>query len=83
MLTGAGGVLRASAFWPAAQLLIADHRQYRSQMLVVSDGAQVDLANLVEGAVGKLQAVAADRKPASGVVANSYVLADCRDRATV
>jgi hypothetical protein len=34
-------------------------------VLVVSDGALVDLANLVEGAVGELDAVVADRQPAA------------------
>jgi len=38
---------------PAAELFVTDHRQYRSQVLVVSDGALIDLANLVEGAVGE------------------------------
>ena len=59
-----------------AELFVANHRQYRSQMLVVSDGALVDLANLVEGAVGEFDPVVADRKPAIGVVENRYVLAD-------
>ncbi|HEY2539590.1 MAG TPA: hypothetical protein VGI28_08870, partial [Stellaceae bacterium] len=36
---------------PAAQLFLADYRQDRPQVFVVSDRALVDLANLVEGPV--------------------------------
>ena len=61
-----------------AELFVANHRQYRSQMLVVSDRALVDLANLVEGAVGEFDPVVADRKPAIGVVENGYIFADRR-----
>jgi hypothetical protein len=45
-------------------------------MLVVSDRALVDLANLVEGAIGELDPAVADRKPAIGVVENGDVFAD-------
>jgi hypothetical protein len=56
----------AAALRPATQLFIADHRQYWPQPLVVGDGTLINLANLVEGAVGELDAPVADRKPASG-----------------
>jgi len=36
----------------------------------------VDMANLVEGAVSELDAVVADRKPASGIIDNSHPPAD-------
>jgi hypothetical protein len=35
-------------------------------VFVVSDGTLIDLANLVEGAVGELGPAVADRKPAIG-----------------
>ena len=47
-------------------------------MLVVSDGALIDLANLVEGAVGEVDPVVADHKPAIRVVENGDVLTDRR-----
>ena len=37
----------------------------------------IDLANLVEGAIGELDPAMTDGKPAIGVVENRYVLADC------
>jgi hypothetical protein len=46
-------------------------------VLVVGDGALVDLANLIEGAVGEFDPIVADHKPAIGVVENRDVLADC------
>jgi hypothetical protein len=42
-----------AAFEPAVQLFISYHRQYSSKPLVVGDGALVDLANLIEGAVSE------------------------------
>src|SRR5882762_3509965 len=62
----------------AALLLIADHRQYCPQPLVVGDRTLVDLSDLVEGAVGQLDTPIADRQPAVGVVDDSYALADRR-----
>jgi hypothetical protein len=58
----------AATLRPGAELFVADHRQYRSQVLVVSDGALADLAKLVEGAVGEVYLVIADRKPAIRIV---------------
>jgi hypothetical protein len=60
---------------PATQLFIADHRQYRSQPLVVGDGALIDLPNLVEGAVSH-DTFVTDRKPAVGMVDDGDALAD-------
>ena len=68
----------ATTLGPAAELFVADHRQYRSEVLVVGDRALVDLTNLVEGAIGEVDAVVADRKPAIGVVENGDVLTDRR-----
>ena len=48
---------------PATQLFVADHRQYRPQVFVVSDGALVDLANLIEGMICQLDTIARNRKP--------------------
>src|SRR4029077_2605491 len=62
----------------AAPLLIADHRQQRTQPLVVGDRALVDLSDLVEDAVGQLDTPIADRQPAVGVVDDAYALADRR-----
>jgi hypothetical protein len=62
----------------AALLLIADHRQQRTQPLVVGDRTLVDLSDLVEGAVGQLDTPIADRQPAVGVVDDGYALADRR-----
>ena len=67
----------AATLGPAAQLFVADHRQHRSQVLVVGDGALVDLANLVKGAVGEVDPVVADHKPSIRVVENGDVFADC------
>jgi hypothetical protein len=54
----------AAMLEPTAQLFVADHRQHRPQVLVVSNGPLVDLANLVEGPVGEFDSVMADRKSA-------------------
>src|SRR4030088_1449872 len=61
---------------PAAQLFIADHRQYCPQPLVVGDGALVDVAKRIEGAVSELDAVVADRQPAIGIIDNVHSLSD-------
>jgi len=37
-------------------------------VFVVSDHTLIDLTNLVEGAVGKVEVIIADRQPAIGVV---------------
>jgi hypothetical protein len=58
------------------QLVVANHRQNCPQLLVVSDRALVDLANLVKGAVGEFDPVMADRKSAVGVVEDGDVFAD-------
>ena len=68
----------AARLGPAAQLFVTDHRQYRPQVFVVSDGALVDVANLVEGAIGEIDPMMTDRKPAIGVVENGDVLTDRR-----
>jgi len=64
----------ATRLGPAAQLFVTDHRQYRPQVFVVSDGALVDVANLVEGAISELDPTMTDGKPAVGVVENGDVL---------
>ena len=48
------------------------------QPLVIGDSALVDVADLVKGAVGVINAVIADRKPAVRMVNDGYPLADCR-----
>ena len=68
----------AALLGSATQLFVADHSQNCPQLLVVSDRALVDLANLVEGAVGELDAVMEDRKSAVGVVKDGDPLADRR-----
>src|SRR6266404_1084875 len=77
LITPAGRSLAAMSGF-AALLLIADHRQYCPQPLVVGDRTLVDLLDLVEGAVGQLDTPIADRQPAVGVVDDSYALADRR-----
>ena len=67
-----------AAFGSATQLFFADYRQYRPQVFVVSDGALVDLANLVEGPVSELDPVVADRKPSIGIVENRHIFANRR-----
>src|SRR6266436_3554514 len=62
----------------AALLLITDHRQQRSQPLVVGDRTLVDLSDLVEGTIGQLDTPIADRQPAVGVIDDGYALADRR-----
>ena len=61
---------------PAPHLCIADHRQYWPQPLVVGDGALIDLAELVEGAVSEFDAVVADRKPAIRIIGDGDPFAD-------
>jgi hypothetical protein len=70
---------------PAAQLFIADHRQYRPQPLVVCDRALIDLTNLIEGAVSPLDAWCRSRVAANGLALFSnraatgrFLLSDCR-----
>src|SRR6516162_3282092 len=65
----------AALLGSAAQLFVADHCQNCPQLLVVSDRTLVDLANLVEGAVGEFDPVMADRKSAVGVVEDGHVFA--------
>src|SRR5260370_585049 len=72
----AGAALSCWALRPATQLFIADHRQYWPQPLVVRDGARIDLTNLVEGAVGELDAFVTDRKSAIGIIDDSHPLSD-------
>ena len=50
----------------ATQLLFADHRQDRAQSFVVGNRPLVDLAELVKGAVGEIDAAVSDRQPAVG-----------------
>src|SRR5947207_5271124 len=68
----------AATFGFAAQLFIADHRQYCPQLLVAGDSALVDLPNLVKDAIGELNAVVADRKPAIGMIDDGHPLANRR-----
>ena len=70
----------AALLGSATQLFVANHRQNCPQLLVVSDRALVDLAHLVECAVGEFDSVMADRKSAVGVVEDGYVFADRRLR---
>ena len=59
----------------AAELLLADHRQERRQALVVGNRTLVDMLDLVEGPVGELDALVADRQPAIGIIHHSHPLA--------
>ena len=63
----------------AAPLLIADHRQQRTQPLVVGDRTLVDLSDFVEGAVGQLDTPIADRQPAVGRSSPSLMLNTATD----
>jgi hypothetical protein len=47
-----------------------------TQPLVVGDGMLIDVAKLVERAVGQLDALLADREPPVGVIATGHALAD-------
>ena len=61
-----------------AELLVADHCQYRAQPLVLDNRSLIDLSDLIEGAVGQLNTLVADRQPAVGIVDHRDPLADRR-----
>ena len=78
------GVTLITAAWsaatlgPATQLFITDHGQNWPQPLVIGDGALIDLANLIKGSVGELDAAVADCQPTVGIIDDDHPLADRR-----
>ena len=69
---------RAAPLWLAAKLLLADEGERGAEPFVLDYRALIDLLDLVEGSVGQLDTVVADRKPAIGVIDDGDPLADRR-----
>src|SRR6516162_2911259 len=61
-----------------AKLLLADEGERGAEPFVLDNRALIDLLDLVEGSVGQLDTVVADRKPAIGVIDDGDPLADRR-----
>src|SRR3954470_15800993 len=63
--------LLAAGFGPR-HLLLADNGEHGAEPLVLDNFALRDLPQLVEGAVGQLDTLVADRQPAIGIIEHAH-----------